>query len=110
VGIFNTTATATAVGLARATAVTNAGTGLTEICISDPTKTPVATATQTHTGDGTIGTAFMVAQLGAAIGSGVVWTFRPGDMEVEDGTANGLSIICPTGTGQHLLFYWKWDE
>ena len=89
VGIFNTTTTAVAVGLARATAATNAGTGLTEVCLSDPARTVLVTGTQTHTGDGTIGTAFMVATLGAAIGAGVIWTFRPGDLEIPVGTANG---------------------
>jgi hypothetical protein len=29
---------------------------------------------------------------------------------ISAGTANGVGIICPTGTGQILDYYFDWDE
>jgi hypothetical protein len=110
VGVFNTTTTAMAVGLVRASATGTQGAGLTEICESDPTHTVIATGFNTHTADATVGAAFRQASLGAAIGAGVIWTFGEDGCVIDDGTGNGLVIICPTGTGQHLDFYVVWDE
>lgn len=108
VGVFNTTATACAVGLVKATSTGTQGTGLTEICENDPLITPVSTAFQTHTADATVGAVIRQASLGAVIGSGVIWTFS--DLEITEGTSNGLVIVCPTLTGQIVDFYIVWEE
>ena len=63
-----------------------------------------------HTGDGTVGDTLRQASLAAAIGSGVIWTFGDSGIVVPPGTANGIGIICPTGTGQILDYYFDWDE
>lgn len=110
IGVFNTTSTACAVAVVRATATGTQGTGLTEICESDPTRTVVATAFNTHSADATVGSPVRQASLGAAIGSGVIWTFGEDGLVVDDGTANGVVITCPTGTGQVCDFYLVWDE
>lgn len=110
VGVFNTTTTAVAVALARASSTGTQGAGLTEICESDPTHAVIATAFNTHTADATVGAPVRQASLGAAVGSGVIWTFGEDGLVINDGTSNGLVIICPTGTGQHLDFYIVWDE
>ena len=109
VGVFNTTSTAVAVSLVRFTNATGVGAGLTEVDF-DPAKTVLATAFAGHTADGAVGAAFRQASLGAAIGSGVIWTFGDSGIIVPVGTANGIGIICPTGTGQVLDFYYEWDE
>ncbi len=109
VGVFNTTTTAVAVALVRFTNATNVGAGLTEVDW-DPAKLVIATAFAGHTGDGAVGSAIRQASLGAAIGSGVIWTFGDSGILVPVGTANGIGIICPTGTGQILDFYYDWDE
>lgn len=109
VGVFNTTTTALAVGLVRFTAATNVGTGLTEADYDAANPTAV-TAFAGHTGDGTVGQVLRQASLGAAIGSGVIWTFGDNGIVVPVGTANGIGIYIPTGTGQICDFYFDWDE
>ena len=106
VGVFNTTAVAVAVSLVRFTNATGVGTGLTEVDY-DAAKPVIATAFAGHTADGAVGSAFRQAALGAAIGSGVIWTFGDGGIIVPVGTANGIGIIYPTGTGQILDFYYE---
>ena len=110
IGVFNTTATACAVAVVRATATGTQGAGLTEICTSDDVMTIVATAFNTHTADATVTAAIRQASLGAAIGSGVIWTWEPGQFILDNATTAGVVITCPTGTAQHLDFYIAWDE
>lgn len=110
IGVFNTTATACAIGLARATATGTQGAGLTEVGESDDLQTPIATAFNTHTADATVGATFRQASLGAAIGSGVIWTFSEQGLIIPGATTAGVVIICPTGTGQIVDFYIVWRE
>jgi hypothetical protein len=110
VGVFNTTATAVAVALCRFTAATNVGAGLTEVAYDEAGPANNGTGFAGHTGDGTVGSNIRYASLGAAVGSGVIWTFGDTGLIIAAGTANGIGIICPTGTGQILDFYLDWDE
>lgn len=110
VEVYNTTTTAVAVALVKASAAGTQGTALTEVCLSDPTRTVIATGFNTHTANATVGAAFRQATLGAAAGSGVIWTWDDGDLVIDDGTGSGLVIICPTGTAQHLDFAIEWEE
>lgn len=110
IGVFNTTATACAVAVTRATATGTQGAGLTEICTSDDSATIVSTAFNTHTADATVSAAIRQASLGAAVGSGVIWTWEPGEFVIDNLTTAGVVITCPTGTGQHLDFYIAWQE
>jgi hypothetical protein len=110
VGVFNTTATAVAVALCRFTAATNVGAGLTEVAYDEAGPANNGTGFAGHTGDGTVGSNIRYASLGAAVGSGVIWTFGDTGLIIAAGTANGIGIICPTGTGQILDFYVDWDE
>ncbi len=108
--VFNTTATACAVAIVRASATGTQGTALTEVCLSDDSRTVIATGFNTHSVNATVGSAVKSASLGAAIGSGVIWTWGPGEFIVDNATTAGVVIICPTGTGQHLDFTIEWDE
>jgi len=110
VGIFNTTATACAIAVARFTAATNVGTGLTEAPWDTEGPAPNGTGFAGHTGDGTVGGVLRQASLAAAIGSGVVFTFGDTGIMLPAGTANGIGITCPTGTGQVFDYYIDWDE
>ena len=110
IGVWNTTAVAVAVGVSRATATGTQGAGLTEDNISDPTHTILATAFNTHTADATLTGEVRQASLGAAIGSGVIWTWGEYAFPIDEAAANGVVISCPSGTGQHLDFYIEWDE
>lgn len=108
IGVFNTTSTAVAVGVARASATGTQGAGLTEVCEDDDVHTIVTTGFNTHTADATVGGTIRQASLGAAVGSGVIWTFD--DLVLDNATTAGIVIICPSGTGQHLDFWITWDE
>lgn len=111
VGVFNTTATAFKTGLIRFSAATNVGSGLTEAQwwpLGGPTQ---CTAFAGHTGDGTTtGGLIRQGSVGAAIGAGVIWTFGDTGLILPGGTADGIGIIVPSGTGQIADFYFDWDE
>jgi len=110
VGVFNTTSTAVAVALVRFTNATGVGAGLTEVAYDELGPAPNGTGFAGHTADGAVGSPIRYASLGAAIGSGVIWTFGETGIIINAGTANGIGIICPTGTGQILDYYIDWDE
>lgn len=115
VGIFNTTATAVAVALAKLSAGTGTqGAALTEITEDDPSQAAVGTCFNTHTvTPTTISAAFRQASLGAAIGSGVIWTFGGGKTPgiiIPNSTTDAIGIIIPTGTGQICDITFVWDE
>ncbi len=109
VGIFNTTTTAFAASLVRFTNATGVGAGLTEVDY-DPANPAQCTGFAGHTADGAVGSPFRQASIGAAIGAGVIWTFGDSGLLIPVGTANGIGVICPTGTGQICEYYLDWDE
>ncbi len=108
VGVFNTTATALVVALNRLTTAGTQGAGLTEVPQDDDLHVALATGHAGHTAGPTIGGEIRRATLGAAVGSGVIWTFD--GIEIPAGTANGLGLIVPTGTGQILDYWIDWLE
>lgn len=110
-GVTNTTSTAVYVALVRFTNATGVGAALTEVQY-DAEHDPVPTATgfAGHTGDGAVGSPIRYWELGAVVGSGVIWTFGDAGICVNIGTANGIGIICPSGTGQILTYYYDWEE
>jgi hypothetical protein len=112
VGVFNTTAVATAVQLARFTNATGVGAGLTEAPWDEDTGAPTqCTGFAGHTADGAVGGVFRQVPLGAAIGFGHIWTFGDNGILIKKGTANGIGIIIPSGsTGQICDYYFDWDE
>jgi len=111
VGVWNTTTSGVAVALVRFTNATGVGAGLTEVqWDAEHDIAPAMTGFAGHTADGAVGSPIRQASLGAAIGSGVIWTFGDYGFVVNAGTANGVGIICPTGTGQILDYYYDWEE
>jgi hypothetical protein len=115
VGVFNTTSTAVAIALVRLSAGTGTqGAAITEVAEDDPTQTVVATAFNTHTvTPTTIGAALRQASLGAAVGSGIIWTFGGGKTPgiiIPNSTSDGIGIIIPAGTGQICDIALTWDE
>jgi len=110
IGVFNTTTSAVAISVVRFTNATGVGAGLTEVVLDDFLHTPIATGFAGHTADGAVGSPVRQASLGAAIGSGVIFTFGGVGLLIDDGTANGMGVICPTGTGQILDYYYEWEE
>jgi hypothetical protein len=111
VGVFNTTITAVAVGLAVCTATGTQAGGLTEYVQDNPAvPAPTETAFTQMSTNATVAATIRQASLGAAIGSGVIWTFGDRGLFIPEGTGNGVIINCPTGTGQHLDFHLVWDK
>lgn len=109
ISISNTTNTAAAYAVARFTAATNVGAGLTE-AEYNPDSVALMTGFAGHTGDGTVGDVFAQISLGAAVGASYVWTFGDGGLVIPKGTANGIGVIVPTGTGQIVDYELVWDE
>jgi len=109
IGITNTTVTAFAAAIARFTNATGVGAGLTEADY-DQSQPAILTGFAGHTADGAIGQVFRQVSIGAAVGAGFVWTFGDSGLLIPVGTANGIGIICPTGTGQIFDYWIDWDE
>ena len=111
IGLFNTSVTAVEVSVNRLTTAGTPGTGLTEVPLDSPLHGAVATGFAGHTVGPTIGGELRRAVLGAAAGSGVVWTWPPDScLEIPEATTNGIGVIVPTGTGQTLAYYIEWLE
>lgn len=110
IGVFNTTATSAYVALCRFTNATGVGAGLTEVADNEEASAVVGTGFAGHTADGAVGANFRYGALPAAIGGGIIWTFDGKGIRVAPGTANGVGIICPSGTGQIVTYHICWEE
>lgn len=113
VGVFNTTATAVVIGLIRVTTTGTQGSTITAAYEDDSSQTAVATAKDTHTVAPTLGGKIRQAALGAAIGSGIIWTFGSGKtagLVIPNTTGDGIALYIPTGTGQICDVNFTWDE
>ncbi len=108
VTVSNTTTTALVVALVRLTTAGTQGAGLTEVPHDDDVRVAVATGFAGHTAGPTIGGEVRRITLGAAAGSSVIWVFE--GIEIPAGTANGLGLIVPTGTGQICDISIDWTE
>lgn len=109
--LFNTTTTAVAVAVNRLSTTGTQGAGLLEIAEGFPEHPALATAHAGHTVAPTITAgAIRQATLGAAAGSGVMWSFGPFGLQITNATTAGVGVIIPTGTGQILDYTIVWDE
>ena len=108
VGVFNTTTTALVVGLCTLTSAGTQGSGLTEAKYDPSTATPSCSGFNTHTVAPTLADLGYRADLGAAVGAGIIWTFGDTGLVIPVGTGNGVGIYVPTGTGQICDFYIVW--
>lgn len=116
IGLFNTTATAVEVYLRRLTTTGTQGASQT-IGRHNPKKgAPSCTVHTTHTVNPTLGNQLGYrGVLGAAIGSGVIWTFGDDGIMVAaqdaaEAVTNGVGVLIENGTGQILQAYIVWDE
>lgn len=112
IGVYNTTTTACNVAIRRITSAGTAGSAFSTALWDTDTTAATAGLKDTYTSTGPAITAGSLAwaDLGAAAGSGMVWTFGNKGIRVPKGVANGLVIIPGTGTGQILDVYVCWDE
>ncbi len=116
VGCFNTTATAVEIFLTRLTAVGTAGASITPVLYNVNGPPALCTANTTHSVNATYGDDLGYrAVLGAAVGSGVIWTFGDTGLMIGQNDAltvvtDGIGISLETGTGQICQTYFIWDE
>lgn len=111
IGAFNTTAVAVPIKLVRLTSAGTQGAGLTEAEHDPDGAAASCTAFDTHSANPSLGDDLGYrAVLGAAVGSGVIWTFGDQGIRIPVGTGNGVGIIVATGTGQVLDWWVVWDE
>lgn len=111
VGVFNTTATNVNVKLVRLTSVGTAGAAITVAAQVDRSAAASMTMVNTHTVAPTLGADLGYrASLGAAIGSGVIWTMADRGIEMPVAVTNGIGVIIESGTGQVCEIYFVWDE
>jgi hypothetical protein len=112
IGVFNTTSTAVALKLCRVTTAGTPGTSLT-VDKMDPTNPEANVAalrnTYSSTAPTTTDAGFRV-QLGAAVGSGFVWTFDDWEFVTNVAANAGIGCLVENGTGQAIQFYVKWYE
>ena len=89
------------------------GAAITPLYENDNSQAAVTTCANTHTvTPTTISIALRQAALGAAIGSGVIWTFGGGRTEgliIPNSTTDGMGIVT-IGTGQICDINFTWDE
>jgi hypothetical protein len=108
IGVFNSTVTACQIQLRRVSTTGTQGAAQTEVCEESLTYVPLAQVFDTHTVAPTLVAGIIrSASLGAAIGSGVIWTFK--GIAIDKLTTSGLAII-PVGTGQICDIHISWYE
>ena len=117
IGVFNTTATAVALFLTRLTDAGTVGANLVEARHNPKSAPALCTAVGTHTSTGpTLGEDLGYRTvLGAAVGSGVIWTFGDTGIVVSaadavEAVGNGVGVLVENGTGQACQAYIVWDE
>ena len=111
VGVFNPTATGVAVKLVRLSTTGTQGAGLAAPSKYNPDSAAASMAGfQTHTVAPTTSDLGYRTQLGAAIGSGVIWTFGDLGIRIPVATTSGIGVMIENGTGQVCQIYFIWDE
>jgi hypothetical protein len=112
VHVINTTVTGGfTVALCRLSTAGTQGAALTEVALDGTTVAASCTAFAGHTGAPTLADLAYRRRMGAAIGDEVIWTFNNDvGVTVPVGTANGLGLYVPQGTGQICEYVLVWDE
>jgi hypothetical protein len=112
IGVFNTTSTAVALKLCRLTTAGTPGSTLTADKL-DPADAVSNVALLKNTYSSTAPTTSDLGfrcVLGAAVGSGFVWTFEQDELCTLVAANAGIGILVENGTGQALQVYVKWTE
>lgn len=112
IGVFNTTSTAVALKLVRISTAGTPGATLNSNQVDDPEgPASIAVCKNTYTSTGpTVADLGYRTQLGAAVGSGMVWTFGGNGLAIPATANAGIGIIVENGTGQACQAYINWLE
>jgi hypothetical protein len=111
IGVFNTTTTAVALKLCRVTTAGTPGATLASQATGIDPNASVALLKNTYTSTAptTVDLGFR-SILGAAVGSGFVWTFDDWDLTTLLAANSAVGALVENGTGQALQCYVKWYE
>lgn len=111
IGVFNTSSTAVALKLCRVTTAGTPGATLTSQPGNMHPDTSLALLKNTYssTAPTTVDLGFRCI-LGAAVGSGFVWTFDDYDLTTLLAANSAVGCLVENGTGQALQVYVKWYE
>lgn len=110
IGVFNTTSTSVALKLCRLSTAGTPGSTLTAAALNTDPATAVAVLKNTYTVAPTITDLGYRCVLGAAVGSGFVWTFEDFELTTLVAANAGVGVVVENGTGQALQAYFKWFE
>lgn len=109
--VWNTTTSQITLALARLTTTGTQGAAITPQNFDATGIAASCAVRNTHTVAPTLAFLGFQFDLPGVIGAGVILTFG-GDVGISTatGTANGLGLYVPTGTGQVIDFSWVYDE
>lgn len=110
IGVFNTTSTSVALKLCRLSTAGTPGATLTAAALNSDPATAVAVMKNTYTVAPTITDLGYRCVLGAAVGSGFIWTFDDFELTTLAVANAGVGVVVENGTGQALQAYMKWFE
>lgn len=111
IGVFNTTATAVALKLARLTTAGTPGSTLASEPHADEEPASVALLKNTYSSTGpTLVDLGYRCVLGAQVGSAMIWTFSEPGLAIPAVANSGIGIVVENGTGQACQVYFVWDE
>lgn len=110
IGVFNTTAIAVALKLVRLSTAGTPGSSLTAAQFEPEAAAAVAVAKGTYTVTATMTDLGYRCVLGAAVGSGVVWTFPDTGLVVPNVANAAIAVVVENGTGQACQCYVMWGE
>jgi hypothetical protein len=106
--VWNTTATAVTLAVARLSTAGTQGSSITARTTNSSSETPTITGWNTHTGGPTLTFIGFQFTLAGTIGAGVILPFSD-PLTAPLGTGNGIGLYVPTGTGQVVDFTWVCD-
>jgi hypothetical protein len=111
IGVFNVSSTAVALKLCRVTTAGTPGATLTSQPTGIDPNSSVALLKNTYTSTAptTVDLGYRCI-LGAAVGSGFVWTFDDWDVTTLLAANSAVGCLVENGTGQALQVYVKWYE
>lgn len=111
IGVFNTASTAVNVKLCRVSTAGTPGSSATSAQY-DPNSaaaTGIVKGTYSSTAPTTADLGYR-STLGAAAGSGVIWTFSDIGLIIANVTNAAVGVLVESGTGQACEIYFVWDE
>lgn len=111
IGVFNTTTTAVNVKLCRVSTAGTPGSSATSAQYDPASAASTGTVKNTYSSTAPTTTDLGYrSTLGAAAGSGVIWTFGDTGLIIAASSNAAVGVLIESGTGQACEIYFVWDE